>query len=382
MKIERKKNNIIFKSSKKINIKEISKTDSISSTFYSNNYSYTDYKQSLFLDYTFKGNKNKLYNEKNSVNLTKAKNYSFELEQTFKLNIDLLLSYYTNTNTNKTDKFITYNSTNTNNDKLINYNKEIILLLNKIKNKEALKTETKNSLKQKVNELLSKNDYLNTFHIKLDNQLNLYNIKVENKIKEIEQNNNYILELKERFLGVDKYIKKIRFNSEGRKGIQKKNLLKKFLNTNNKYNLKIANYLKDIKNIKYNISQLKKDNKLERSKYKLLKADKPDINLIRVVEFYLGIIRNLSLKNKILKNSIKSLSQTLEFLDLNPITNFVEYKRNRQKSSYEIEFSDLDDNNFEKFKKNNTKIGKITNFMDFNNILNKEFLLIYFYFKN
>lgn len=371
MKIERKKNNIIFKSSKKINIKEISKTDSISSTFYSNNYSYTDYKQSLFLDYTFKGNKNKLYNEKNSVNLTKAKNYSFELEQTFKLNIDLLLSYYTNTNTNKTDKFITYNSTNTNNDKLINYNKEIILLLNKIKNKEALKTETKNSLKQKVNELLSKNDYLNTFHIKLDNQLNLYNIKVENKIKEIEQNNNYILELKERFLGVDKYIKKIRFNSEGRKGIQKKNLLKKFLNTNNKYNLKIANYLKDIKNIKYNISQLKKDNKLERSKYKLLKADKPDINLIRVVEFYLGIIRNLSLKNKILKNSIKSLSQTLEFLDLNPIANFVEYKRSRQKSSYEIEFSDLDDNHFEKNKKNNTKIGKIDNFMDFNNILNK-----------
>ena len=358
MKIEKKKNNIIFKSSKLINIKEISKTDSNASTFYSNNYTYTDYKKSLFLDYTFKGNKNKLYNEKNTLNLIKVKNYSYELEQTFKLNIDLLLSYYSETNTN-------------NNDKFTNNNKEIILLLNNIKKKEALKKEAKKLLKQKVNELSSKNEYTNTFHSKINNLLKLHNIKIENKSKEIEQSNNYISELKERFLGVEKYIKRIRFNSEGKKGIQKKNNIKKFINVNNKYSLKISKYKKDIKNIKENISQLKKDNKLERSSYKLYKADKPDINLIRVVEFYLRIIRNLSLRNKILKNSVKSLSQTLEFLDLNPIANFVEYKRNRQKSSYEIEFSDLDDNNIEKNKKNNLKIGKKKSFMDFNKILNE-----------
>ena len=72
---------------------------------------------------------------------------------------------------------------------------------------------------------------------------------------------------------------------------------------------------------------------MERYWNKLYKADKPDINLIRVVEFYLRIIRNISFRNKNLKNCINSLSKTLEFLDLDPIVNFYECKRNRQKSS-------------------------------------------------
>ena len=77
--------------------KEKSKTDSTSSTYYSNNFCYTDVNQSLFLDYAFKGNRNKLYNNKN-INFIKAKNYNYELEQTFKINLDLLLSYYNKVN--------------------------------------------------------------------------------------------------------------------------------------------------------------------------------------------------------------------------------------------------------------------------------------------
>ena len=344
------KNNYIIKPSK-LNIKESCKTDSISSTFYSNNYSYTDYAPNFFLDYAFKGNKNKLYNEHNIINIKKINNYSYELEQTFKLNIDILLSYCNSNNNDNSDN-----------------NKEIILLLNKIKNKVKLKNNTKKEIKQRVNELISKNDCNNIFHKKLDNQKNQYIIKIENEIKNIEASNNYIIQLKERFSDVEKYIKKLRFNSEGRKSLNKKHKLKNFIKSNNKYTLKISNYIKDIEKLKSNISELKKDNKIERYRNKLFKEDKPDINLIRVVDFYLRIIRNLAFRKKNLKNCINSLSKTLQFLDLNPIAKFYEYKRSRQKSSYEIEFSDLDENKLDKNKCNNIYER---NFMDLNKILNK-----------
>ena len=151
-KIELDKKKIIFKRSKSSYIKEACKTDSNSSTFYSNNaniypYSYTHINPRLFLDYTFKGNKSKIYNNDNNyiyINKLKAQNYQYELEQTFNLNIDLLSKYYNNNNKNNNDK-----------------NKEIILLLNSIKNKEKIKKELKISIKQKCNELISKNDCIN-----------------------------------------------------------------------------------------------------------------------------------------------------------------------------------------------------------------------------
>ena len=347
--------NIFFKKSKSSHIKENSKTDNNISYFYSRYYSCLNYNPNLFLDYAFKGNKKKLYINDNHINLIKAEKYSYELEQTFKLNIDALLAYYNNSN----------NIENNNNN--INNNKEILLLLSNIREKEKYKREGKIQLKKKCNELISKNDYVNNYHKKINNQLNQYNIKIENKIKEIKESNNYISYIKKKFYGVEKYINKLRFNSEGKRGIEKKNKLKRFIRSNNKYLLNISNYNKNIKKLKENISEIKKDNKLLRSQNKLYKWDKPDINLIRVVEFYIRIIRNISLKNKILKNSIYSLSKTLDFLDLNLISNFNEYKRNRQKSSYEIEFSDLENNNDENKIINNYHKSKT--FMDFNKIL-------------
>lgn len=345
--IKPKKKYIFFKRSKSNNyIKENCKSDSYSSTSYSNNDN-----PSLFLDYTFKENKNNLYNECNFINSVKAQNYNYELGQTFDLNIDLLLAYF--------------------NSSKIHHNNEIIQLLNDLKDKEKYKRETKIKIKQKCNQLISKNDYANIFYEKINNQINQYNIKIKNKINEIEESKNYISDIKSRFCGAENYIYKIRFKSEGKKGIHKKNKLKKFINSNNKYQLKIINYKKDIKKLKENISELKKDNKLSRTQSKLYKMDKPDINLIRVVEFYIRIIRSISMRNKILKNSINSLSKTLQFLDLNQILNFNQYKRNRQKSSFEIEFSDLDDTKYEineniKYEKGN---NRIKNFIDFNKVL-------------
>ena len=108
-----------------------------------------------------------------------------------------------------------------------------------------------------------------------------------------------------------------------------------------------------------------------------MKSKKPNINLIRVVEFYLRIIRNLSMRNKSLKNSINSLCKTLEFLDLKQIKDFTEYKRSRQKSSYEIEFSDLENNYYEENKCDNLAnnnmqeiVNNLNNFIDFSKVLN------------
>ena len=95
------------------------------------------------------------------------------------------------------------------------------------------------------------------------------------------------------------------------------------------------------------ILELKKNNKLSRRQNRFFKEKTPNINLIRVVEFYIRIIRDNSLKNKYLKQSINSLCKILEFLDLNQIKDFIEYKRNRHKSTYEIEFSDLENNYYE-----------------------------------
>ena len=66
---------------------------------------------------------------------------------------------------------------------------------------------------------------------------------------------------------------------------------------------------------------------------------------------------------------MNSLCKTLEFLDLNQIKDFTEYKRTRQKSSYEIEFSDLENNYYEE-NANNLIEKRGDNLMDFSKVLN------------
>ena len=348
--------------------KESTKNISNVSTFDSNCYSLYFKKnknQKLFLDYTFQENKNNL-KEKKENNL-KIKNYYYELKKTFVLNIDLLIYFYKNKGKEE-------------NENIKEINNEILRLLNDIKKKEIIKKEIKLSINQKCNALIKKYDNLSFYHNKFKNQINIYNIKINNKLNQINQMNSYISLLISRFSCVDIYIKKLRFVSEGKKGLKhNRHKLKKCIEQNNKNILKKKAEEINIKKIKAEISELKKDNKLLRRQNKLFKEKNPNINLIRVVEFYIRIIRAISLRNKSLKNSINSLCKTLEFLDLNQIKDFTEYKRTRQKSSYEIEFSDLENNYYEENKnydkdKNKYCINNISKnfdkFMDFSQIFN------------
>ena len=370
----KKRNTLNFAKKNLINEngKENSKNESNISTYDSNNYSlyYKNKKNSkLFLDYTFQENKVKLQSDKNKENLidnAKVKTYYYELKKTFTINLDLLLYYYNN------------KSDSEEKEKNKEENNEILKLLNNIKKKIVMKNEIKLSIKQKCNVLITKYDNLYSEQKKLNNQINIYNIKINNNLSQINQKNLYISMLEERFSYIDIYINKLRFVSEGRKGLKhSRHKLKKCIEKNNKNLLRKRNNNNDIKKIKANISELKKDNKLLKKQSRLMKSKKPNINLIRVVEFYLRIIRNLSMRNKSLKNSINSLCKTLEFLDLKQIKDFTEYKRTRQKSSYEIEFSDLENNYYEENKCDNLAnnnmqeiVNNLNNFIDFSKVLN------------
>ena len=370
----KKRNTLNFAKKNLINEngKESSKNESNISTYDSNNYSifYKNKKRSkLFLDYTFQENKIKLQIGKNKENLidnAKVKTYYYELKKTFTINLDLLLYYYNN------------KSDSEEKEKNKEENNEILKLLNNIKKKIVMKNEIKLSIKQKCNVLITKYDNLYSEQKKLNNQINIYNIKINNNLSQINQKNLYISMLEERFSYIDIYINKLRFVSEGRKGLKhSRHKLKKCIEKNNKNLLRKKDNNNDIKKIKANISELKKDNKLLKKQSRLMKSKKPNINLIRVVEFYIRIIRNLSMRNKSLKNSINSLCKTLEFLDLKQIKDFTEYKRTRQKSSYEIEFSDLENNYYEENKCDNLAnnnmqeiVNNLNNFIDFSKVLN------------
>ena len=370
----KKRNTLNFAKKNLINEngKESSKNESNISTYDSNNYSlfYKNKKRSkLFLDYTFQENKIKLQIGKNKENLidnAKVKTYYYELKKTFTINLDLLLYYYNN------------KSDSEEKEKNKEENNEILKLLNNIKKKIVMKNEIKLSIKKKCNVLITKYDNLYSEQKKLNNQINIYNIKINNNLSQINQKNLYISMLEERFSYIDIYINKLRFVSEGRKGLKhSRHKLKKCIEKNNKNLLRIKNNNNEIKKIKANISELKKDNKLLKKQSRLMKSKKPNINLIRVVEFYIRIIRNLSMRNKSLKNSINSLCKTLEFLDLKQIKDFTEYKRTRQKSSYEIEFSDLENNYYEENKCDNLAnnnmqeiVNNLNNFIDFSKVLN------------
>ena len=337
--------------------KEENKTQSIESTYASRNDIFSikkDKNKKLFLDYTFQENKNMLYKKNNNdklINIIKANNYYYEIKKTFLLNIDLILYYY------KNEK---------NEDKI---REEIIKLLNNIKKKESQKNEIILSIKKRCNIIISKNDNLYEYQKKIQNQINIYNIKLTNKLKEIDYLNSYISSLKNRFSYVDIYINNLRFIFEGKEGLKhSKHKLKKCIEKNNNNIMRIKKEKENIKKIRTEMSELKKDNKLSKRQNRLIKEKTPNINLIRVVEFYIRIIRDISLKNKYLKQSINSLCKTLEFLDLNQIKDFIEYKRNRQKSSYEIEFSDLEKNYYEE-NINNIIKNRGINLMDFSKVL-------------
>ena len=146
----------------------------------------------------------------------------------------------------------------------------------------------------------------------------------------------------------------------------------------------------EISKIKENIEYIKKDNKLYKSKKKLYIDKKPDLDLIRVTEFYARVIRSISGRIRIFKNSINNLYQTLSFLDLDSIANFNKYRmgKTRQKSYFEIEFSKLDidkdddldeeiningqKNENENEEDNRIKClsDKLEKFMDFDKVLN------------
>ena len=175
----------------KTKLNKICKTVSNSSTYASNDNSYSlnnnQRNHKLFLDYTFQENKSKLFeNKENLINNSKIKNYYYEIKKTFLLNIDLILYFYTNKQNEKES------NKDENNKKEL----DIINILTDIKNKESQKKEIKLLIKQKIKNLKIKYENYFTYEKKYQTQINIYNTKLQNNIKLLSKKNIYINELK------------------------------------------------------------------------------------------------------------------------------------------------------------------------------------------
>lgn len=345
---------------------------------YSKSISNTDYNLRSYLDYTFKNNRNNISSNK-IMNLKKLNNYNFELQQTLKLNIEILLTFIS--------------SNNITNDKKQEDNKkeEIVKLITDIQNKRKLIIDKKKEINQNANELIKKNDIQNKIHKKIHMQNQKYISKIDREEQYMKQCKIFIDTIQNNFNCVSKYINNLLFVNYGKKANlpNKNNFLEIFIKSNDKYHKDVSKLTIEITKIKENIEYIKKDNKLYKSKKKLYKDKKPDLDLIRVTEFYARVIRSISGRIRIFKNSINNLYQTLSFLDLDSIANFNKYRmgKTRQKSYFEIEFSKLDiedddldeeidingqknENESEEDNRIKCLSDKLEEFMDFDKVLN------------
>lgn len=353
-------------------------------SLYSKSVAHTDVNLRSYIDYTFKSNRNYFsFNKK--LRLQKLNNYKFELQQTLELNIEILFNFVSANNNlkeNKTDS----------NKKEDKEKEELIKLVTSIKNKRNLKMDIERKIKKNVNELIKKNDSQNKAHKKIFIQNQKYNNKIQKEMQYIQYCKIYINTIQDNFNSVSKYINYLRFVNNGKKANLQNNtnFLEKFIKSNDKFHKDAKHKEDEIANIKENITYITKDNKLYKSEKKLCKDKKPDLNLIRVTEFYTRIIRSASERVRILKNSINNLYKTLNFLDLGSIANFNKYStgKSRQKSFYEIEFSKLDlekdddldeeiDVNIQKEENEEDSrvkclTDKLGKFMDFDAVLNNK----------
>ena len=136
------------------------------------------------------------------------------------------------------------------------------------------------------------------------------NKQYQDKNDNIAQKEKYLRILNKRFKEVEKYIDKYYGNQ-----IQNKlEAISEYLATNKNLSTEEKMLSADIKKLKFEISEIKKENKMFTEESKLYK-NKENAELVRVLDFYRGIIRSIKTKIKILRNSFESMTKTLNFLN-------------------------------------------------------------------
>lgn len=310
----------------------------------------------IFLDYAFRQKKSLISKAKNKVNLN---NYCYELENTISLNLEILLSFLSNTKTNNNKKIlISYDnkSRDTSDTNSFVTPNMLIKLIKSIKEKAKIKAEmnkNKNELIKKINNRIYENK---KYSSKLKKEKLEYRQKLHQVNKTLDSKDNYIILINKKFYNFQKSIDNITKT-------KKPNLILKIRNIydiifeNINYKKKSIKIKNEMKKYYCEISELKIDNELFKEEIELRK-DINFYNLVRCMEFYRRTNLNIIDDIKKLKYSLNKIVKILDFLNLGYIVKFSE-KKIEEEGNYEIEFSKInkDENGIDLLSKINKSIN-------------------------
>ena len=309
----------------------------------------------FFLDYTFRQKKTTISKEKNKMKLI---NYSYELEQTVTLNLELLLSFFNKSKIN-TKKIIIINdnkSRDTAASSSSNNTPSIIQLIKIINEKAKKKAETNKNINIMINRINNRIDDNKTYYMKIKEEKLKYKQKIKKMNNKLDNMDNYIISLNKKFNNIQKHIDSIIVNKKNKILYKNYNIFD-FMVANIEYNKKIKDIKTVLKKYYCEVSEIKIDNDLYNEEKKLYK-NKKNTDLIRCMEFYRRTNFNLYVNLKLLRKKYQKIVEIMDFLNLSEIVQFT-IKKNEEVPNYEIEFSKInkDENSFELFPKMNRNLN-------------------------
>ena len=336
-------------------------------------YALTEKNHSTFLDYTFVY-QSTLINEGTIIDPLKIKDYHYDLEETFSLNINMLKNI-------KNYNFY-INNVNNNNDKLNNNiinkenseeTKEIKKLINTIIEKNENKKNQIKLIKNIKQKILNKKQILEQTRLNLEKTKANSSIKIDEMNNLLNSKNKYIQIIYQRLNNLNSYIKNLNNNNNERKNVIN---LEDFFNLNNNYNQNKKFLNNKIQLILNNLNNIKKENEIYLELKSLYNVKKPNINLIRVANFYIEFNNEIKYKNKLIKKKLEKLIKILNFLNYQDIGNFAINQNDLSVTHYEMNFSKvgIENTKNKKFNKEEEEfnlIEKINKLMDFQSLIDK-----------
>lgn len=280
-----------------------------------------------FLDYAFLTHRQLIY-EKKTKDPEKIREYNYDLEKTLELNIDLL------------NKIPLKLEKDEEKDK-------IRKILENIKNKNNQRVTKKNEIKNLSSLIFNNRQALISLQKNEEEEDKKINKIYEDKATKISDKEKYINILNKRFKDIQNYVE-LNF-----RGYLQKNLIdiSAFLNENQNLCKEEKMLDSDIKKLSEQITEIKRENKVFQEESKLYQSEE-NRELVRIIDFYRGLIRSIQTKIKILNNSFDNMTKTLNFLNLGDskffflflVVNFNVKKVDLSETHYEIDIGDIYDN--------------------------------------
>ena len=309
----------------------------------------------LFLDYTFKQKRSLIEKGKNKVKLS---NYAYELEQTISLNLDILLSFISNSN--KNNKKIIITNDNKSRDTAVSSssdtNPKLIQLIKSIIEKSKKKAEINKNINNLITKINDRIEHNKNYNKKIKEEKAKYKQILSKTNNSLDNIDNRIILMNKKFYKIQQNVDSIVINKKDNISNANKNIFD-FIYLNISYNKKFMKVKRFIKKYYCEVSDLKIDNDLLKEE-KSLYNDIKNTDLIRCMEFYRRINTDLYFNLKLLKKGYRKIIKIMEFLNLGNIVKFIKEK-NEEEPNFEIEFSKINkgDNSLDLISKSNRSIN-------------------------